>query len=91
MAVGGQPPAVELWQFTSVGNGGGVWAQISVSDPEFSNLDRQFAGSGTTIGDVAYYLGGCISQSTDPSAQGSNMLLPGIASFNITSGTWSND
>jgi hypothetical protein len=83
--------AVELWQFIEDGKGRGVWPRVSVSDPEFSNLFRQVSGSGTTIGDMAYYLGGLTSQRTDPSKQGSDMLMPGIASSNITSGAWSND
>jgi len=84
--VGGQPPDLELWQFASDGIGGGNWSLIPVSDSVFSNLLRPSFESGTTIGDTGYLFGGFVDKLADPSITNS-LYLPGIVSFNMTSGS----
>ena len=88
------PPVPQLWQMTTDGNGGGTWAIFNADgSSEFVNMTRPTDALGGVVGNTGYIIGGVTnshsSQATD--YQQDNIMVPGIASFNITSGEWNND
>jgi hypothetical protein len=87
------PPLNELWKFAaSNGTGIGVWSQIITSDLTFSELLRRSSGSGATIGETGYYIGGQVWFLTDPSVTGGDAIPQvGVVSFNSSSETWDNE
>ncbi|KAH7061333.1 hypothetical protein B0J12DRAFT_290870 [Macrophomina phaseolina] len=84
-----------LWKFTGDGKGGGSWARQSISDSdgEFKNLTRPVGGYSAVVDGVGYYVGGYATGSTDDiNFEGSDMVpVPGVVSYNFSSGAWSND
>lgn len=91
---GAAPPADGAWQFTADGSGGGSWAQQTPGNPStFSKLKRAVLGLTTAGDDTGFYLGGFLSAGTDASiAQGdpNDYYIPGIVSFNTSTGDWAN-
>ena len=87
------PPPNQLWKFAaSNGTGSGAWSQVVTSDLIFSELLRRSAGSGATIGETGYYIGGQVWPSTDPSITGDDVIPQvGVVSFNSSSETWDNE
>ena len=90
------PPPVQLWQFTADGNGSGTW-NIFNSDGNsiFSTLTRPTWALGGVVDNTGFIVGGyiCSHSEYDTAYIGgyTNIAVPGIASFNLTSGAWSND
>ncbi|KAL8969878.1 MAG: hypothetical protein Q9183_001787 [Haloplaca sp. 2 TL-2023] len=88
------PPAVSAWQFTADDSGGGSWEQLSAADNSvFADLTRPDFAKGVAIQNTGFIFGGHTSARSSPetaSMEGAT-AIPGIVSFNITSGLWSND
>ncbi|KAK0381984.1 kelch repeat protein [Colletotrichum limetticola] len=81
------PPAKELWHFKVDGNGGGTWSQVTpASVVAFSKLTRTTEASFTQSKDVGYYFGGVANSRTDTSTYNNALALPGLISYNMTSG-----
>ncbi|KAL8801700.1 MAG: hypothetical protein Q9182_004294 [Xanthomendoza sp. 2 TL-2023] len=88
------PPDVACWQFTADGNGGGAWDLFKpVDDSAFYRLTRPDGASGATVDNTGFIFGGHESARSSPQTKylSTNVPIPGMVSFNITSGLWSND
>ncbi|KAL1634846.1 hypothetical protein SLS58_010529 [Diplodia intermedia] len=86
-------PNLGLWKFTADGSSSGSWAKVGQSDlAAFNNLTRPVGGYSAVLGDdTAFYAGGFHSSQTDPAVDtGSEIPVPGLVSYNFTSGEWTN-
>ncbi|KXH43162.1 kelch repeat protein [Colletotrichum simmondsii] len=83
-----QPPSKEIWRFDVDGHGGGVWSQASFANSvDFNRLTRSTDASFTQSKDVGYSFGGIANSRTDSSVSGDQRFaLPGLVSYNMTSG-----
>ncbi|KAL2874548.1 hypothetical protein SGCOL_010322 [Colletotrichum sp. CLE4] len=87
MSYTGIPPPNEIWRFEVDGNGGGTWSQITpTSVVAFTQLVRSAEASFTQSKDVGYYFGGYANRLSDTSVSGKNIAIPGLVSYNMTSG-----
>ncbi|KAL8864588.1 MAG: hypothetical protein Q9174_007296, partial [Haloplaca sp. 1 TL-2023] len=88
------PPAVSAWQFTVDGSGGGSWEQLpSAGDSGFADLTRPDFARGAAVKNTGFIFGGYESARSSPDSASipGTTPIPGIVSFNISSGVWSND
>ena len=90
------PPAVQLWQFTADENGSGTWNIFSSEgNSVFGTLTRPTWALGGVVDNTGYMVGGYIGSHSEydtADIEGIKKLaVPGITSFNLTSGAWSND
>ncbi|KAK1454020.1 kelch repeat protein [Colletotrichum paranaense] len=77
----------ELWRFEVDGNGGGTWSQvIPASVVAFKSLVRTTDGSFAQSKDVGYYFGGAATTRSDASINDKAFAIPGLISYNMTSG-----
>lgn len=85
-------PDLALWKFTADGAGSGSWSkQLSSDSAAFSNLTRPYGAAIATGGDVGYALSGVVTSHSDPNFEGDAIPLPGLVSFNMSSGGWKNE
>ncbi|KAH0563239.1 hypothetical protein GP486_002194 [Trichoglossum hirsutum] len=86
-------PQESFWAFTVDGNGGGGWHQLDVSsDPTWSTLTRTGGGLGAAGPNAGYNLGGYADSRTSQKTNIDGFVpIPGIQSYNYTSGAWSNN
>lgn len=88
------PPDVALWQFTINSTGGGSWTQFQAgAGSVLGSLTRPDVAHAATVDNTGFIMGGHedshssqVSLYTD-----GDIPIPGIVSYNITSGFWSND
>ena len=88
------PPPVELWQFTADGNSSGTWNMFNADQNSiFKDLTRPTGALGGVVDNTGYMVGGYTNSHSEYNTayQDFNFAVPNIASFNMTSGTWSND
>ena len=83
------PPTPQLWKFTESSD---QWTNV---DPDynsgFSNLTRPLAALTATIEDMTYVLGGLENDASNRVlSPGTGLPIPGIVSFNTSSGVWAN-
>ena len=91
---GWSPPVVALWQFALNSTGGGSWSQFQVgSGTIFDSLTRPDLAATATVDNTGFIIGGHMdSHSSQASINDPNPeVIPGIVSYNMTSGVWSND
>ncbi|KAK3313218.1 hypothetical protein B0H66DRAFT_569792 [Apodospora peruviana] len=90
----GQPPPSSIWKFTADGAGGGSWAEEAPRGSAvvaLSQFTRSVSGAWAQSRDVGYYVSGLANKQTDTSVVGSTQLaLPGVIAFNMTSGELTN-
>ncbi|KAH7063193.1 hypothetical protein B0J12DRAFT_557101, partial [Macrophomina phaseolina] len=92
-APGNSVPNLGLWKFTADNAGSGTWSKVGQRDlAAFNNLTRPVGGYSAVLADTAYYAGGFHSSATDPAVDTSTEIpVPGIVSYNFTSGAWANE
>ncbi|KAL8730541.1 MAG: hypothetical protein Q9166_003995 [cf. Caloplaca sp. 2 TL-2023] len=86
-------PDVVCWQFTVDGSGGGSWDKFNPGDDSiFHRLRRPDAAGAATVDNTGFIYGGFDGARSTPGISVlSGVHIPGIVSFNITSGLWNND
>lgn len=85
-------PDLALWKFTADGAGSGSWSkQLSSDSAAFSNFTRPYGATIATGRDVGYALSGVVTSHSDPNFEGDAIPLPGLVSFNMSSGGWKNE
>ncbi|KAJ3947356.1 uncharacterized protein N0V96_003747 [Colletotrichum fioriniae] len=89
MAYFEKPPVKEIWHFEVDGNGGGTWSKVPpLNATVFKQLVRSTEASFTQSKEVGYYFGGFAGSRTDTfiTDEGKGLAIPGLISFNMTSG-----
>ncbi|KAK7436297.1 kelch repeat protein [Colletotrichum acutatum] len=89
MAYFDKSPAKEMWHFKVDGNGGGTWSKAPPANTTvFKQLVRSTETSYTQSKEVGYYFGGFAGSRTDTfiTDEGEGIAIPGLISFNMTSG-----
>ncbi|KAF2143194.1 uncharacterized protein K452DRAFT_268529 [Aplosporella prunicola CBS 121167] len=72
---------IALWKFTATSSGSGTWDKQNPSDARgFNQLTRPAMALAASYHNTGYVLGGCAS----------GVPVPGMVSYNWTSGQWSN-
>ncbi|KAF9640839.1 putative kelch repeat protein [Lasiodiplodia theobromae] len=92
-APGNAVPNLGVWKFTADGSGSGEWSKVGQSDlATFNSLTRPVGGYSAVLREeVAFYAGGFTSSSTDPAVDtDAEVPVPGIVSYNFSSGAWTN-
>lgn len=91
-ANGQSVPNLGMWKFTADNSGSGAWAKVGQQDlTTFNTLTRTSGGYSTSLNGVGYSVGGTHSSSTDPAVSVSGDIpVPGIVSYNFSSGDWAN-
>ena len=85
------PPDVELWQFTLNNTGSGVWTQFHPEN--MGGLTRPDLAAAATVDNTGFIIGGHMDSHSSQASLGDSgyEAIPGIVSYNITSGVFSND
>ncbi|GME65527.1 Kelch repeat protein [Neofusicoccum parvum] len=90
----GSPPALSLWRFTPTAADppNGTWAAVDARDPAaFNQLARPAGGYSASCRGAGWYLGGYTSGATDARwGDGGAAPVPGMVSYNYSSGAWRN-
>ncbi|KAL9610097.1 MAG: hypothetical protein Q9167_005176 [Letrouitia subvulpina] len=84
---------VSTWQFTSSGSGEGDWKEFEPpNNSEFFRLTRPMQALGAVVDNTGFIIGGYESFRSSPETAGlwGKVQIPGIASFNMSSGVWKN-
>ena len=87
------PPTV-MYQFVLNGLGNGSWSDFNSASSVWSSLTRPNMAAGATLDNTGYIMGGVESSHSSQGTMNLGdafVLVPGIASYNMTSGQWSND
>ena len=87
-------PNASCWGFGTDGTGGGSWAIVNPGNGSpFYDLTRPAFARGATVDNTGFIFDGFTRSRTSPrtSERGDTLHIPGIVSFNITSGLWQND
>ncbi|KAI9766650.1 MAG: hypothetical protein M1839_004790 [Geoglossum umbratile] len=92
--VGGSTvPQEAFWAFKVDGKGGGSWRQLDMSDsPTWVSLTRTTGGLGASSSSAGYNLGGYAGSRTSQKTGIDGFIpIPGLQTYNYTSGAWSNN
>lgn len=87
-------PPVTMYQFVLNGSGNGTWSEFDSASSVWSSLTRPDLAAAATLDNTGYIFGGVEDShsSQDTMNLGNTVIpIPGIASYNMTSGQWSND
>ena len=75
------------WELTVDGTGGGSWKFEDLESPsQFATLQRASAGAAATYYNTGFNLGGFYT-----TQNGTDILVPGLLTYNMTSQTWANE
>ena len=86
-------PPVNMYQFALSGSNGS-WSLFNSGSPGWKGLTRPDQAAGTTLENTGYILGGVENSHSSQDTMnlgGTTLPLPGIVSYNMTSGQWFND
>ncbi|KAE8450750.1 hypothetical protein EG329_005663 [Mollisiaceae sp. DMI_Dod_QoI] len=87
------PYPLGLWSFAPDGQGGGTWSAASTETSQLKNsFTRPYQGLSTWGGEGAITIGGYISSLTSPATSNLTVFkpVPGVVSFNMTTGRFAN-
>ena len=87
-------PSVEMWQFIDSGSGNVSWEQFKPGQTSiFSSLTRPMGALNAVVDNTAFVIGGYESSRSAPGNGNleTEVQIPGIASFNMSTGTWDNN
>jgi len=87
-------PTVSMYQFMLNGSGNGSWSVFNSASSIWSSLTRPDQAAGAKLDDTGYIIGGVENSHSSQATMdfGDTVIpVPGIASYNMTSGQWSND
>lgn len=77
----------DIWEFTVDGTGGGSWKFEDLESPsQMAGLQRASAGAGATCYNTGFNLGGYTT-----TQDGTDILVPGLLTYNMTSQAWANE
>ena len=80
-----QNPLPSLWQFSK-----GIWSPSNPNSASLSSVTRPASGLAASGNGVGYILGGFDSWHNPHALDGGFTPLPGMLSYNMTSGAWAN-
>lgn len=75
------------WELTVDGSGGGSWKFEDLESPsQMAGLQRAAGGAAATCYNTGFYLGGYTT-----TQNGTDILVPGLLTYNMTSQAWANE
>jgi hypothetical protein len=82
----GGTQSTDIWELTVDGAGGGSWKFEDFESPsQMAGLQRASGGAAVTCYNTGFYLGGYTTQ------KGTDILVPGLLTYNMTSQVWANE